>query len=363
SVLSLLGRWEERTRALARHADMSERQADEMLREAARQYEAGQFETAMRTCHEALTLAPCSPRGLIGMARATSIPSAREAAPATFEPFTCLFRLVVSRDQLDPDTYEELVAVLDELRPDTDRDRLLHEFVTCAAAIIRTGQQTAGLSRPNAMQRLDALDTSGDPMVEDWPQRHLLSYYRGVGYERESDPDSAIAAYRKVLMIVENHLPSLERLCELCRTEADAARFRARRDALLPEHAARVTFAGRIRLLGYSTEPASGGEPTATIRYHWLTLAPPPAGYRARTYFFEPVHWETRAVDSQRVVSPVWRCGEVVVEKRRLPPEDLRTETPYMALFFHTAHPPEGWRRRLPRGGGLGLARLRLVVE
>ncbi|MFO7898266.1 MAG: O-antigen ligase family protein [Planctomycetota bacterium] len=364
SVLGLLGRWEERTRALTRHADMSERHAEETLREAARQYEEGQFEQAMRTYRDALILAPASARGLIGMARATSIPSAREAAPATFEPFACLFRLIVTRDELEPETYQELLAVLDELQPNTDRERLLHEFVTCTAAIIRTGDRTTdGLSRPNAVQRLYALDTSGDPTVEDWPQRHLLSYYQGVGFERDGDAEAAIEAYRKVLMLVENHLPSLDRLCELCRTEPDVARFRARRAALLPEQAAVVTFAGRIRLLGYSAEPASRDEPTGTIRYHWLTLAPPPAGYRARTYFFEPVHWETRTADRNRVVSPVWRCGEVVVEKRRLPPEDVRAETPYAAVFLYTAHPPEGWPRRLRRDGRLGLARLRLVVE
>ena len=361
-VLGLLGRWDERNRALETHADLVDRSADAAIERAGALFEQGNFDQAMREYQQALTRAPHNIAGLIGMATATSVPFVRESAPVLYGPIDCLFRLVTNNPSLTTKQSDKIVSMLREMKPSSDDDKVAAEFTECVAVLLRSAAGPSSESRTVALKRLDKL--AHDRAAKAWPARHLIWYYLGMAYEAKGDLGKAVEMYDNVRVrtLVLDHRRSLERLADLANREADktvAKRYEAKLAALRPEHPCAVTFGGALRLLGYSIDRPPAGETEAgSIRYFWEFLGRVPRNYGAYTYFLGE-NWRVLRVDGGRALASVGRYGEVVVEKRPLPKGLAGVK--YIGVTLYAPDPPRGWERHLPRNGGRGLARFKLV--
>jgi tetratricopeptide (TPR) repeat protein/O-antigen ligase len=369
AVLALLGRWTQRNRVLERYAKLVDERLEPTLADAADALEAGRHPHAMPLYLDALRQDPLNPEALVGMACVTSVPYCLDLAPEGYDPLSCLFRLVVAADSLHPDRRDRVLHILDRLKPEEERDRRVAEFVAHAAVLLCPGPERPGASDADALRGLHRLAASVDEAVTEWPQRHLIWYFLGVGYEKRGEPEKARQVYESVLGFAPNHRPSLERLASLAEALSEAtgaALYHGRLHRLLPEQPARISFGGRVRLLGYTVRAAKDGskDPPA-IQYHWQFLEPLPNGYGPLTQFLDHAwyrigtDWKGRTPLNRLHPVDLVRCGEVVVETRPL--AAVPAHTRYLRMVFLSKDPPAGWPKTLVTDTGSYSVQLRLT--
>jgi len=369
TALGLLGKWPDRLETLERHAALLDLNVRATLDKADRMLATGRHEAAMRGYYRVLQKTPHNIDALIGMARVTSVPYWGALAPYSYDPLSCLFRLVVNNHSLTADQCGKVTVMLRDLRPNSERDKAVVEFAECVAILLESGPEPPSQSHAAAIHRLHKLASSVGEAVTTWRQRHLVWYYLGMGYEQKGDIGKARRMYGNVLGLVPTHRHALAKLVGLAKQMSDTTAARAyqdRLDALKPRHQCATTFGGRIRLLGYSvSRPGDAGVKGDFVRYYWEFLEPVPVSYSARTYFLDH-RWHRSKTDLRRIAPPggiyptdLARCGEVIVESRPL--TAVPPGVKYIGIDVCSSKSPKGWRSRLARNGGDGVPQFPFV--
>ncbi len=368
-ALGFDGKWAERSATLHRYTDLANRHVAAAVRRAKELRQAGRHRAARVQCEAALARAPHNVDALIEMARVTTIPHHRDLASEAYAPLACLFRAVVNNPALEPRQCADLTAALDGLRALSAREQRTAELIASAAILSQPGGRAGAGSRTTAIHRLEKLAARTDPEVSAWRQRHLVSYYLGVGRERQGKPDAARAMYERAIELVPTHRPSLLALARLAETEEDAAaaaQIATRLAALEPQFPCAVTFGGQLRLLGYSVVPPDPGRDVpGLIRHHWEFLEPVLGDYVPQTYVLDyrwrALHRDERAIaaGSSRYPLRLARSGEVVIEARPLPANLANAR--YVAFGIRASRPPKGRPEWLPQDLGGPKARFALL--
>ena len=369
AVLGYMGKWPERRAAQEKQAVLLRKRVGEIVAESRALRLAGDYDRALRSCKLALTLAPHDVDALIEMARATSVPHYRGLMSAGYAPLACLFRAVNNNDSLTAQQAGEIVTLLADQKGLVGRDELAVRLIRSAATILQTGSGAASGSRTAELHKLRKLAAHIEEESILWRQRHLVWHYLGLALEKRGETVEAEQMYAKAAALVRNHLRSLAALVRLARQRGDtqaADRYAARVAALTPAQPCAVTFAGKIRLLGYSVIPgesASGVAPM--IRYYWELLEPIPEGCVLQTYLLD-YEWRIVRPDQRRLVraSGVYpaefaRRGEVVVETRPLPPKFPNVR--YLGFGARPAKVTAGSAEKWTGDAGSTLARLALI--
>ena len=365
AVLGYLGQWEGRRVAREKHAGLIDERVREIVAEARDQRSSVRYELALRSCRSALKLDPHDVDALIEMARATSVPHYRDLVPATYAPLACLFRAVSNSDSLTSRQAGEMLTLLASQRGLSDRDEFLVRLIKSAAIILQSGPGAAVGSRTTALLQLQKLATHLEDEAILWRQRHLVWHYLGIALEKQGKNGEAEQMYAKAVRLVPNLRRSVVALVRLARRRGDsqaAGRYAARVAALTPAHPSTVTFAGKLRLLGYSIVPAdeAKGSPRS-IRCYWEFLEPMPKGCLAQTYLLD-YRWRIVRGDQRPIAPQVGaypaeyaRRGEVIVETRPLP----RTlpNVRYVGFGVRTAKARKGHSPQLADETGDTLAR------
>ena len=369
AILGYLGQWDERRAVGETLASLTARSVRPIVAESRARRKDGRYEAALRGCREALALAPFDVDALTETAKVTSIPHYRELAPEALAPLACLFRIVVNNESLTPQQSAEVLALLENQKALSSREELIAGFIKSVAVILQSGPGMAAASRTAALHQLEKLAARLEKESILWRQRHLVWHYLGVALEKRGNSEGAERMYAKTVALARTHRPSLIALARLAEKRGDAgaaARHAAQLAELRPAQPCTVTFAGKLRLLGYSIVPAdeAKGVPRR-VRSYWEFLEPLPAGYAARTYLLD-YRWRIVRVDGRAIAPksgayPVEfaRCGEVVVETRPLP-ADL-PNVRYVAFGMRSQNPPKGYGRWLIHDAGGALARFALI--
>ena len=369
SALGYLGQWEKRRLAREKHAGLADERVRQMVAEARTQRGAGHYEGALRTCRSALKLDPLNPEALMEMAAVTSVPHYRSLVPAAYAPLTCLFRAVINNDSLTSRQSADVLALLKSQTGLSAREELIAGFVESVAVILQSGGGAAAGSRTKALHQLQKLAAQIERESILWRQRHLVWHYLGVAFEKRGQGDKAAGMYARAVARVPTHRRSLVALARLAQQRGDAhaaGRYAAELTKLTPTQPCTVTFAGSVRLLGYSIVPADEEKGVAaTMRCYWEFLEPPPPGYAARTYLLD-YRWRVVSID-RRAIAPesgdypaeLARSGEVIVEIRPLPAKLPNVR--YVAFGMRSQAPPKGYDRWLVHEAGGALARFALV--
>lgn len=327
AVLGILGRGDERAAAVATcrallrqtlHADLLE--SDALLQQQ-------RFHDAAETLLGALWKDWSSPEALLAAAELGSRRAGLDDLPEWNEPLDHLFRLVLSNSEtpsanaagsLTSAQLERLQAILSklDLRRRNPSEQFETEFIRAAAL--------ASAGRPS--EAIPALETLGRRLQQNpslWRQAHLVWNRLGRVYEAAGDRARAIKSYRRAVESLPSHRDSLVRLAAL------APEFSKDLRRWTPRVACNVSFGGRITFLGYDlsreTQPdGTDGDAAWFITYYWQIEDRVPLGYNPSAQFcdsdwqilFTDDHVLRRGDEPYPTDSP--RCGEVVIEKRRL---------------------------------------------
>ena len=383
-VLGLLGRWEERARAVARYQDLLRESLGENLEEARRLRSLGRNKEAMAVYQDILRHDWGNPETLLEAAEIASLPSIFNDLPEWSAPLDHLYRLVIYSDryavsgkaalnsppgdvELRPEDYERAVGIIGELALDDPAEELSADFIRGAGAVL-AGHEEKGVE---LLRRLAARD---DAVAATWRQKHLAWYFLGRGYERLDRRAEATEAYMRAVMIVPTHRPSLLRLQQLSDSSPSFASDRLL--AMTPEAPCNIDFGGKITLLGYelSQEMAPtriGGvtinEDAWFVTYYWQFNERMFHEYHPAVHFCDDswriMFQNDHRVRIQRKPYPVDfpRCGEVVVEKLRL--KDDLAGAPYMRVSIWKPTTERSQQPLLLHDGGEGQLRISLESQ
>ena len=356
AVLGLLGDWIGRLDALARYNALMDRSVRGKLDDARALLQRGRYELAMADYRAVLKTVPHNVDALIGMAQVMSVPYLRGMAPDAYGPLECLFRAVVTSESISSEQCAEIGRIVADQRAEAGPDKVLAEFIECAAVLIQPDAATPQTSRTAAIHRLQKLIASRDEAELSWRDRHLLWYYLGLAYEVKGDDATARRMYEGALKALPGHRRSLERIVALLSRAADngaAGKYAALLSTLTPDQRCTTTFGGRVTLLGYSIRPDEN-----MIHYYWEFVEPLPASYKARSHFLD-LSWRDCGTDSRIIVreggiytSDLARSGEVIVEHRSL--QNVAPDAAFIGLALASKTPPQKWPRHLVPDGVLG---------
>ncbi len=266
-----------------------------------------------------------------------------------------LFRLVTTNDELPPAAYQRVCRLANQ--SDRTGKHVTMEFALGAAALL------AGHSEEGA-DILEALIAQPGDEVRYWRQRHLLWYYLGLARRARNDDQGARKAFLKAHALVPHHRGTLQQLVAL----NAAPEWREKLQMLTSNVHCRVDFGGRLRFLGYSIRPASTSDPMIEITIHWELRDRTYSGYRPHLQLCDG-DWRPCFSTGSRFVGPhaqpypldLARCGEVLIQRWRLPAE--AAELPYLTLTVGSwsAQPPKSLPVALPWAESKNKLKLRLA--
>jgi O-antigen ligase/tetratricopeptide (TPR) repeat protein len=347
AVLGILARWDERAAALAPCRALLRQSLRARMRESDALLQGQRFHEAAEALLGALWQDGANPEALLAAAELSSQRAGLDDLPGWNGPLDRLFSLVLHNSE-SPSTnvvvsltsahLGRLQAILSklDLRLKNSSEQFEAEFIR-AAALLSAG-------RPGeAIPALEALARRLQQSPSLWRQGHLVWNRLGRAYEAAGDRTRAIESYRRAVESLPSHRDSLVRLAALSPEFSEDLR------RLTPRVACNVSFGGRITFLGYdlSREAQAGGTDRNAawfITYYWQVDERVPPGYNPSGQFcdsdwqilFTDDHVLRRGDEPYPTDSP--RCGEVVIEKRRLQYDP--TSARYLKVGVYNPKPP-----------------------
>ena len=347
AVLGILARWDERAAALAPCRALLRQTLGAQIREAGALVQRQRFHEAAETLLGALWEDGSNPEALLAAAELSSQCAGLDDLPGWNEPLDHLFSLILHNGE-SPSTnaagsltsaqLDHLQAVLSkmELRRRNPSEQFEAEFIR-AAALVSAGRSNEAIP---ALETL-ALRLRKSPTL--WRQGHLVWNRLGRAYEAAGDRTRVLESYRHAVESLPTHRDSLIRLAALSPGFAKDLR------KLTPRVTCNVSFGDRITFLGYdlSREAQAGGTDRNAawfITYYWQVEDRVPPGYNPSVQFcdsdwqilFTDDHVLRRGDEPYPTDSP--RCGEVVIEKRRLQYDP--TAARYLRVGVYNPNPP-----------------------
>jgi len=243
-----LGQWTQRAAAVRRLHALIAAELDPVVEEAGRKARDGFPAEAGVLYRRVLARDRDHAPALFGLARLLSRAGA-DGEPDPGPPLlSVLHRLVLLEGEVDSHVFEAVAAMAEDLESGDSGPGLTVRFVRGVAAY------RAGLPRTarNLLQALAATRAAPDRAPVDWHQVH---YYLGLAAEADQDPVAARASYRSVLERVPTHRASRERLRRLGEVAGRRLELEGAEDLVRTD----VTFAGRVRLVGFRVNAAGGG--------------------------------------------------------------------------------------------------------
>lgn len=347
AVLGILARWEERAAALAPCRALLRQTLRPQIQESDALLQGQRFHEAAEALLEALWQDGANPEALLAAAELSSQRAGLDDLPGWNEPLDHLFSLVLHDGEspsgnaaasLTAANLSRMQAVLSKL--DLSRKNPSEQF---EAEFIRTAALLAAGRPREAIPALEALALRLQQSRPPWRQGHLVWNRLGRAYEAASDRARAIESYRHAVESLPSHRDSLVRLTAL---SPDFSKDLRR---LTPSVACDVAFGDRITFLGYDlsreVQPAEAGRNAEWfITYYWQVDDRVPPGYNPSAQFCDS-DWQILFTDDHVLragdepyptVSP--RCGEVVIEKRRLQYDP--TSARYLRVGVYNPKPP-----------------------
>jgi O-antigen ligase len=347
AVLGILARWNERAAALAPCRALLRQMLCSRIRESDALLQRQRFREAAESLLSALWEDGANPEALLAAAELSSQRAGLDDLPGWNEPLDYLFSLVLHNGE-SPSTsatgsltaahLDRLQAILSklDLRRTNSSEQFEAEFIR-AAALVSAGRQS------EAIPALEALARRLQESPSLWRQGHLVWNRLGRAYEAAGDRSRAIESYRRAVESLSSHRDSLVRLAAL---SPDFSKDLRR---LTPRVTCNVSFGGRITFLGYDLSreaQADGTDRNAAwfITYYWQVDDRVSPGYHPSAQFcdsdwqilFTDDHVLRRGDEPYPSDSP--RCGEVVIEKRRLQYDPAAAR--YLRIGLYNPRPP-----------------------
>ncbi|HWR97019.1 MAG TPA: O-antigen ligase family protein [Candidatus Methanoperedens sp.] len=313
-LLGMLGRWEERQAAIARHRGMLREDSARRLQGAVALRQQGRTGEALRQCQAILEQDWPFAAALLEAAELATLPDARTDGPPWSEPLDYLYRLVLYGEDLGAAELRRLTAALDGYNARSGPDQARVDFLRGAAHVLG-GRPEEGL------RTLRQLIGEVRPADTPWGQTHLPWYYMGRGQEELGRVEDAVRSYRTAVDLVPGHLPSLRRLAALRKDGV------ARLARIEPGVKLNASFGGRLALLGYTLARPASRPPRdeASLTLHWQLTERLEARYRPMVRLGEPsgapVFGNGNAITKDGLPYPLEapRSGEVVTETYSFP--------------------------------------------
>lgn len=340
AALGLLERWDERRTAVARYRECLRRVSARRLAAAMDSPQPGGSRYTMDGILAILDQDWANPEVLLAASETALRHGASDGLPEGNGPLDFLFRLVVQNERLDPETVSRLDGVIRRVQPATPADQVVAAFVRAASAL-RSG------ALEEAVHRLEALTARSGDAVCTWRQRHMPWYFLGLALEQLGQPERAAAAYAHAIEIVPSHRPSLVRLAGL------SPEGRSLLERVTPRVRCEVEFGGKVLFLGYEVVPdresvgkdAPRGEGSWLISYYWQFEDGMHRAYQPSVKFCDRAG-RILLTDDHVLCGPDGapypvdfpRCGEVVIERRRI--SGLPAGTRYLRIGIYAPDPP-----------------------
>lgn len=363
TVLGILGRWAERAKAVQGYRTLLRKELVGELAKAHSLQSRRRYSEAADVCREILQQDWASPEALLTAAEIACDTKRLSVAPYWESALDHLYRLIIYNQTLTPQTMRRVRGIIERLKPETEADRLVADFILGAGAIL-CGETQEGIAA------LEKLARRTDETAAVWRQRHLIWYYLGSGYEKSDEKDRAVAAYRHALQIVPTHKAALVRLSFL------GVDVTAELKALTPAVRCNVDFGGKITLLGYTlskeTVPVGAGVTDGRekwfMTYYWQFTDRMFRDYHPAVHFCDE-NWRISFQDDHMIqhgrghyAVDFARAGEAIVEKRAMDDDLLLTRYLKLSMFVPTTGGHESlysdvgplvFRSRLPRDSEL----------
>jgi len=238
-VLGLLGRWEDRARAVGVYRAWLRKSLKPGLDEARRLQAQRRYEPAAGACREILQQDWGNPEALLTAAEIAASQDRQSIAPLWESALDHLYKLIIYHEELSPKDWKQAQRILKKTKLNSAEDHLRADFIQ------GTGEILSGNTKPG-IAILEKLAARKDKTATVWRQRHLIWHYLGFGYEHIGRNADAIQAYCQVIKIVPTHRNSLLKLSDL------GVNVSAQLAALTPDVLCNINFGGKLKLIGFS---------------------------------------------------------------------------------------------------------------